>query len=117
MHCPVLPGQEVVQGEVLKVQDNGKYLVKFVDYGSEELCDPHKLRKGLFLTDLPVLCFTTQIDNVLPVGDKWEEPVMSFIQNTVVDQVLKVANTQVRETFPIPVRHGYARNGDKIIDV
>ena len=58
------------RGEVIKVKDSGKCLVKFVDYGSVELCNQHNLRKDLLLTNLPVQCFTVQMDKVRPVWDK-----------------------------------------------
>jgi len=120
------------RGEVIKVKDSGKCLVKFVDYGSVELCSQHNLRKDLLLTNLPVQCFTVQMDKVRPVWDKWEEPVLNFLHKTVVDQVMRVTVTKDRETFPLPVRlftrggfdigkmlvrNGYAREGARIIEV
>eukprot|EP00092_Neocalanus_flemingeri_P035004 GFUD01038088.1.p1 GENE.GFUD01038088.1~~GFUD01038088.1.p1 ORF type:complete len:142 (+),score=42.97 GFUD01038088.1:250-675(+) len=91
------------RGEVLEIRDSGECLVKFVDYGSEELCNPQNLRRGLFLTDIPVQCFTVQMD-IQPVMMKWEESVLDFIHKTVVEQVLKVTIIPGRKTFPMLVR-------------
>ena len=113
------------RGEVLRVSDTGECLVKFVDYGSEELYMPQNLRKGLFLTDLPIQCFTIQMD-IQPVTVKWEESMLNFLHKTVVDQVMKVSTIQDRNTFPLLaklvtmaglnigellVKNGYAREG------
>ena len=118
------------RGEVLEVKDTGKCLVKFVDYGSEELCNPYNLRKDLLLTNLPVQCFIVQMDKVIPILDKWEEPVLNFLHKTVADQLMRVNVFQFRKTFPIPVkmftrdgldigkmlvRNGYAREREENI--
>ena len=56
MYRPVLPSKWY-RGEMLEMRDMGECLVKFMDYGSEELCKV----KGLFLADIQVQCFTVQI--------------------------------------------------------
>ena len=81
----------------------GECLVKFVDYGSEELCKAENMRKGLFLTDIPVQCFTVQMD-IDPITMKWEEGVLNFIHKTVVEQVLQVNIIQKKDVFPLVVR-------------
>jgi len=91
------------RGEVLEVKDMGECLVKFVDYGSEELCKAVNMRKGLFLTDIPVQCFTVQMD-IDPITMKWEEGVLNFIHKTVVEQVLQVTIIQNKDAFPLVVR-------------
>ena len=120
------------RGEVLKVKDMGKCLVKFVDYGSEELCDVQSLRKGLFCDEFPIQCFTVQIYNVRPIRDKWEESTLDLLHQMLVDQVLKVTVAHTSDTFPLQVRmvtmsgvdvgdmlvrNGYARKVQNIIDV
>ena len=57
------------RGMVLKVLDTGECIVKFVDYGSEERCKPGNMRKGLFLTDVPVQCIPVQMDSVRPITE------------------------------------------------
>ena len=91
------------RGEVLEVRDMGECLVKFVDYGSEELCKAENMRKGLFLTDIPVQCFTVQMD-IDSITMKWEEHVLNFIHKTVVEQVLQVTIIQKKDVFPLVVR-------------
>ena len=81
-----------------------------MDYGSEELCNPYNLRKDLLLTNLPVQCFIVQMDKVIPILDKWEEPVLNFLHKTVADQLMRVNVFQFRETFPIPVKM-FTRDG------
>ena len=81
----------------------GECLVKFLDYGSEELCKTENMRKGLFLTDIPVQCFTVQMD-IDSITMKWEEHVLNFIHKTVVEQVLQVTIIQKKDVFPLVVR-------------
>ena len=120
------------RGVVLKVLDTGECLVKFVDYGSEERVKPVNMRKGLFLTEVPIQCFTVQMENVRPITEHWAEDVLDFLHKTVVDQELRVSIIQAKDTFPLPVtlstksgldigkmlvRNGYAREGESIIGV
>ena len=117
------------RGMVLKVLDTGECIVKFVDYGSEERCKPANMRKGLFLTEVPVQCLTVQMEGVRPITEHWTEDVLDFLHKTVVDQVLRVNIIQARDTFPLPVniftksgldigkmlvRNGYARGEERI---
>ena len=91
------------RGKVLEVKDTGECLVEFVDYGSVELCQPYNLRKELFMTDLPLQCYTVQMD-IRPVGTKWEELVLNFLHKTVVEQVMTVSIIQDRDIFPLFVK-------------
>ena len=81
------------------MRDMGECLVKFMDYGSEELCKV----KGLFLADIQVQCFTVQI-GIDPITMKWEEGVLNFIHKTVVEQVMQVTIIQKKDVFPLVVR-------------
>jgi hypothetical protein len=120
------------RGMVLKVLDTGECLVKFVDYGSEERVKPVNMRKGLFLTEVPIQCFTVQMKNVRPITEHWAEDVLDFLHKTVVDQELRVSIIQAKDTLPLPVtlstksgldigkmlvRNEYAREGESIIGV
>ena len=73
---------------VQKVLETGEFLVKFVDVGSEEVCKPCDLGKDLFCTDIPIQCFTVQL-NVMPVTDKWSKDVLDLVHD-LVDQELDV---------------------------
>ena len=64
--------------------------VEFVDYGTVEECKIEDMRKDLFMTEIPVQCFPLQLGTVQPVGDKWEQSILDFLQSTVVDQTLTV---------------------------
>ena len=72
--------QKWYRGLVLEVQDT-QCLVMFVDYGSEELCKPQNMRKGLFMKETPVQCFTVQLE-IAPITNKWEKSVLDFIHST-----------------------------------
>ena len=63
--------QKWYRGQVLEVHDT-QCLVMFVDYGSEELCKHQNMRKGLFMKDIPVQCFTVQLE-IAPITSKWEK--------------------------------------------
>ena len=91
------------RGVVLKVFDTGVCEVKFVDYGSQELCQPGNLRKELRCTDIPIQCFTVNM-NILPVAEKWTKEVLDLLHETLVDQELDVSVTEDKETFPLSVR-------------
>ena len=116
------------RGVVLEVRDMAQCLVKFVDYGSEELCKPENMRKGLFMTDIPVQCFTVQMD-IDPITSKWEEGVLNFIHKTVIDRLMQVIIIGDQKVFPLMVKmvtqagldvgellvkNGYARGGKNV---
>ena len=67
--------------------------VQFVDYGTVEECKVEDMRKDLFMTEIPVQCLPLQLENILPVGDKWARSVLDFLHSTVVDQTLTVSIT------------------------
>ena len=88
---------------VLKITDTEELLFKFVDYGSEERCDPCNLRKGLFMTDIPIQCFTVKMANLRPITEQWTEKVLDFLRKTVVGQELSVSVAEDKDTFPLVV--------------
>jgi len=67
--------------------------VQFVDYGTVEECKVEDMRKDLFMTEIPIQCFLLQLENIHPVGGKWEQSVLDFLHSTVVDQTLTVSIT------------------------
>ena len=64
--------------------------VKFVDYGTVEECKVDDMRKDLFMTEIPIQCFPLQLENISPVGGKWEQAVLDFLHSIVVDQTVTV---------------------------
>ena len=66
-----------------------------MDYGSIEVVDIEYMRKELFLTELPIQCFSLQLENIHPLTDKWERSVLEFLDSTVVDQTLLVTVSRV----------------------
>ena len=52
------------------------------------------MRKDLFTTEMPIQCFPFQLENIQPITDKWERPVLDFLHSTVVDQSLSVVITR-----------------------
>jgi len=91
------------RGLVMKVLDTGDCEVKFVDYGSQELCQPGYLRKKLLCTEIPIQCFTVNM-NILPVTEKWSKEVLDLLHETLVDQELDVSVTEDKDTFPLSVK-------------
>ena len=61
--------------------------------GTVEECKVEDMRKDLFMTEIPVQCLPLQLENILPVGDKWARSVLDFLHSTVVDQTLTVSIT------------------------
>jgi len=102
------------RGVVQKVFETGECLVKFVDYGSEEVCKPCDLGKDLFCTDIPIQCFTVQL-NVMPVTDKWSKDVLDLVHD-LVDQELDVSITEDKDTFPLSVSL-YTKSGLDIAEL
>jgi len=92
--------QKWYRGQVLELRDTE---VMFVDYGTEELCTPQNMRKGLFMKDIPVQCFTVQLE-IAPITNKWEKGVLDFIHRTVIDKPLNVTVLQDSKGFPLIVR-------------
>jgi len=90
------------RGEVLEVLDMG-CIVKFVDYGSEEWCECNKMRKGLFVTEYPLQCFTVKLE-IEPITSVWERSVLDFIHKTVVDNLMEVTVLDARKEFPLLVK-------------
>ena len=117
------------RGLVLKVLDEGACLVKFVDYGNEEKCSIKNLRKGLLFKDLPIQCFTVEL-NIQPVTEGWTEEGLAFLHKKLDQQVLYAVITEDREDFPLSVSiitrsdlniktcmnsKGFANTGDHIL--
>ena len=67
-----------------------EFTVQFVDYGTVEIVTVEDTRKDLFTTEMPIQCFPVQLENIQPIADKWERPVLDFLHSTVVDQSLSV---------------------------
>jgi len=90
------------RGMVLKVEKSGKCLVKFVDYGSEEVCEPFNLRRGVLCKEIPIQCFTVKL-KVMPITDKWTKPVLDFLHESVVDRelVVSISEEEDMDTFPL----------------
>jgi len=116
------------RGKVLQVI-GWECLVKFVDYGNDELCKFENLRKGLFLTEIPVQCFPAKL-SIDPIGCQWEEGVLDFIHNTIVDKMMMVTVIENKMVLPLEVKivtmagldikdllvnNGYANNKKTVI--
>ena len=82
--------QKWYRGVVVKLPADGKVLVRFVDYGSLQLCYKWSLRKKLFCTEFPIQCIKAQL-NVDPVSSRWNQEVLDFIHDMVVDQDLRIS--------------------------
>ena len=67
--------------------------VEFVDYGTVEECKIEDMRKDLFMTEIPVQCFSLQLSTVMPVGGQWGQSALDFLHSTIVDQTLHVMMT------------------------
>ena len=67
-----------------------EFTVQFVDYGTVEIVTVEDTRKDLFTTEMPIQCFPVQLENIQPITDKWERPVLDFLHSNVVDQSLSV---------------------------
>ena len=117
------------RGLVLKVLDEGACVVKFVDYGNEEKCLVRNLRKGLLFKDLPIQCFTVQL-NIQPVTEGWTQEGLALLHEKLDHQVLNAVITEDRENFPLSVSiitkseldienfmksEGFAKTGDHIL--
>ena len=117
------------RGLVLKVLDEGACVVKFVDYGNEEKCCIRNLRKGLLFKDLPIQCFTVQL-NIQPVTEGWTQEGLALLHEKLDHQVLNAVITEDRENFPLSVSiitkseldienymksEGFAKTGDHIL--
>ena len=90
------------RGQVLEVTGQ-EVLVKFVDYGSEELCKPQNLRKTLYMKNIPVQCFIVQLE-IAPLTSKWEKGVLDFIHMTIIDKPMNVTVVEDKKGFPLTVR-------------
>jgi len=90
------------RGEVLQVI-GWECLVKFVDYGNDELCKFENLRKSLFLTEIPVQCFPARL-SIDPIGHQWAEGILDFIHNTIVDKPMKVTVIEDKLVLPLEVK-------------
>ena len=82
---------------------------------SEEVCKSCDLRKDLFCTDIPIQCFTVQL-NVMPLTDKWSKDVLDLVHDLVVDQELDVSITEDKYTFPLSVSL-YTKSGLDIAEL
>ena len=80
------------RGQVLVVGYQ-EFTVEFVDYGTVEIVTVEDMRKDLFMTEMPIQCFPVQLENIQPVGEKWERTVLDFLHSIVVDQTLSVVVT------------------------
>merc|ERR1711915_160984 len=78
------------RGVVAKLPADGKVLVRFVDYGSLQLCFKWSLRKKLYCTEFPIQCIKAQL-NVDPVNSRWDQEVLDFIHEMVVDHDLRIS--------------------------
>jgi len=90
------------RGEVLEVTGQG-VLVKFVDYGSVELCKPQNMRKELFMKNMPIQCLTVQLE-IAPLSRKWGKGVLDFIHMTIIDKPMNVTVVENKKGFPLIVR-------------
>merc|ERR1719233_807415 len=59
------------RGQVLVVGYQ-EFTVEFVDYGTVEIVTVEDMRKDLFMTEMPIQCFPVQLENIQPMGEKWE---------------------------------------------
>merc|ERR1712179_706399 len=90
------------RGRVLQVMDR-ECLVKFVDYGNNELCKLENLRKGLFLTQVPIQCFPAKL-GIDPISYQWQEDILDLIHNMVVGKPMKVTVIESKMVFPLDVK-------------
>jgi len=81
------------RAQVLKI-DYQVFTVLFVDYGTVEVVTVEDMRKDLLMTEMPIQCFPVQLENVVPVTEKWERSVLDFLHSIVVDQTVSVTITR-----------------------
>ena len=56
--------------------------VQFVDYGTVEMVTVEDIRneEGIVHDWKPIQCFPVRLENIQPITDKWERPVLDFLQ-------------------------------------
>ena len=77
-----------LRGQVLEVEQQGHVAkVLFVDYGTEEWCEAGDLRKGLYMTEVPVQAVPVRLQGVQPPSEQWTRQALDFLHELVVDRV------------------------------
>ncbi|XP_077297129.1 RING finger protein 17-like isoform X2 [Arctopsyche grandis] len=74
------------RGLTIKTLENNCMLVRFIDYGNDEVCPISTLRKNIVLEEIPALVLKCRVVGVQPKGNIWEESKLDMIHQTVVEK-------------------------------
>lgn len=85
-------------------QDPKSISVLFVDYGEIKDVYPwkHECHKSAALIELPILCVRCRLDNIVPVGEKYETAFLNDTHATFVDRIVRVKVAKQSFKFPLP---------------